>query len=481
MNYKTLRQLFSLRDLRNAFLGLSVVFGGIGLALLTFYASRTDNPRLAGISAVLSLVFIILIIIFVIPPLARSASAEASQINLPFEFTTGGAIYLGLMVIVGFSAWNTGNNLLFLVLAFLLSALIISFFIGNFVLKKIDVKMRFPETIYAGEPTPILVGLDNRKLIFPTFSVVVDVRGTEREKSVTAEEIEKILPKRIAERFSRAPVIRRTLDYFLYVPRRRTIENKVEHVFEQRGQFIIKDFELSTRFPFAFFRHRRRLPAQEVPIIIFPKTLPVEEELEDLPLEIGKLVSERRGLGQDLLSLRDYQPMDDLRRVDWKATARVSRLIVREFAAEDEKRVTVVFDTRLVQTADEKSKTLRERIEEEQKGVKTSPASRRFERGVSITASLLTYFTEEKGETRLMTANVGETEFGIGVAHLNENLRRLATVEPEYVADIEAESLYKKLAEILEERNNSHIFLITTIKETELPEEIEQRVKIIRY
>src|SRR5687768_10949288 len=170
MNYRTLRQLFSLRDLRNAFLGLSVVFGGIGLALLTFYASRTDNPRLAGIAAMLSLGFVILIIIFVIPPLARSASAEASQINLPFEFTTGGAIFLGLLVIVGFSAWNTGNNLLFLILAFLVSALIVSFIVGNFALKKIDVKMRFPEAIYAGQPTPILVSLHNRKLIFPTFS-----------------------------------------------------------------------------------------------------------------------------------------------------------------------------------------------------------------------------------------------------------------------------------------------------------------------
>jgi uncharacterized protein (DUF58 family) len=480
MNYKTLRQLFSLRDLRNAFLGLSVVFGGIGLALLTYYASVTENPRLAGVAAALSLVFIILIVVFVIPPLARSASAEASQLNLPFEFTVGGSIYLGLMIIVGFSAWNTGNNLLFLVLAFLLSALIVSFVVGNFVLKKIDVKMRFPETIYAGEPTPILVSLHNRKLIFPTFSIIVDVRGTEREKSVTAEELERILPKRIAEKFSRPPVVRRTLDYFIHIPRRQAIENKVEHVFEHRGRFIIKDFELSTRFPFAFFRHRRRLSAQEVSIVIFPKTLPIEQELEDLPLEAGKLVSERRGLGQDLLSLRDYQPNDDLRRVDWKATARARRLIVREFAAEDEKRVTIVFDTRLRQTEKEKEKTLRERIEEEQKG-NSAPLSSRFEQGVSLIASLLTHFTEEKVEVRLILSDDETVEFGIGVAHLNENLRRLATIEPQFVEMRENISLSQKLAEILEERNNSHIFLITTLKETDLPEEIEQRLKIIRY
>lgn len=479
MNYKTLRQIFSLRDLRNALLGLSVVFGGIGLALLTLYASRTDNPRLAGVAAVLSLVFIVLIVIFVIPPLARSASAEASQLNLPFEFTGGGAMYLGLIVIVGFSAWNTGNNLLFLILAFLVSALIVSFFTGNFALKKIDVKMRFPDGVYAGEATPILVSLYNRKLIFPTFSVVVDVRGTERERSIAADEMEKILPKRIAAKFSRPPVIRRTLDYFVYVPRRKIIENKVEHIFEHRGQFIIRDFELSTRFPFAFIRHRRRLPAREVPIIVFPRTVPIEEELEDLPLEAGKLVSEKRGLGQDLLSLRDYQPNDDLRRVDWKATARVRRLIVREFAAEDEKRISIVLDKRLRQSEAEKSKTLRDKIEEEQKG-KSAPVSPRFEKGVSLAASLLTRFTEEKAEICLII-NDETVEYGMGVAFLNENLRRLAVIEPEFSETTENVEFSERLAEILKERNNSHIFLITTLKEVNLPEEIEQRITIIRY
>ena len=41
----------------------------------------------------------------------------------------------------------------------------------------------------------------------------------------------------------------------------------------------------------------------------------------------------RRGAGQDLLMLRDYQARDDLRHIDWKATARARRLTVREFAA----------------------------------------------------------------------------------------------------------------------------------------------------
>ncbi|MCY7376050.1 MAG: DUF58 domain-containing protein, partial [Pyrinomonadaceae bacterium] len=328
MNFRKLAQLFSFRDVRNAVLGLAVVVGGLSLAIFTIYAHRTEQFRLAGWAAGASLVFVLLIVAFVIPPLARSASTEASQMNLPFEITVGGAMIIVLMVVVSFLAWNTGNNLLFLILSFLAASLVVGFFVGNVCLKKLDVKMRFPETIFAGELTPILVSLHNRKRIFPTFSVVAQVRGKEREKSILFDEIKEILPEKWADKITKPPIIKYTLDYFVHIPPHQTAENKAEHIFQKRGRFIIKDFELSTKFPFGFFRHRRRLSAQAAEIMIFPKLVSIDEETTDLPLNAGKFVAVKKGLGQDLLALRDYQPMDDLRRVDWKATARSRRLIV---------------------------------------------------------------------------------------------------------------------------------------------------------
>lgn len=478
MNLKTLTQLFSFRDLRNALLRIFLVLGGLAVAGLTLWAHRTGDAKLAGVAAAASLGFILLILIFVVPPLARSASSEAAQINLPFEFTTGGAIFFGLLVIVAFAAWNTGNNLLFLVLSFLTSAFVVGFLTGNFCLKKLDVKMRFPETIFAGEATPIVVALHNRKRIFPTFSVTAEVRGKHRESSVLADEFKKILPARIAEKIARPPILKHTLDYFVYIPRRDSVENKTEHVFQNRGRFIIKDFELSTRFPFGFFRHRRRLSAQEAEIIVYPKIEPVEVEILKLPFEVGKLVAPKRGAGQDLLSLRDYQMQDDLRHVDWKATARARRIIVREFAAEDERRVTVIFDTRVLQNESEKRKTLRARIEDEQKGRTLSPDARRFEKGVSQTASLLAYFTDEQSEIRLVIDNrIGE--FGIGRKHLYDCLKCLALVEANFE---ETAQFYVETAdEIFTTRENSYAFFVTEKREENLPDEIVQRAKVIRF
>ena len=478
MKLRALAQLFSFRDIRNAILGLSVVIGGLGLAFLTLWAQRNGDTRTAGYAAAASVVFVLLIFVFVIPPLARSASTEASQMNLPFEFTVGGAVILALIVIVGFSAWTTGNNLLFLVLSLLVASLVVGFFAGNLCLKKLDVKMRFPETIFAGEATPILVSLHNRKRIFPTFSVIAQVRGNERETSILFDEIKEILPLKWAEKFAKPPIVRRTLDYFVFVPRRDSIENKTEHIFEHRGRFIIKDFELSTKFPFGFFRHRRRLSAQEAEIAVFPKLISIDEETIDLPLEAGELVANKKGLGQDLLSLRDYQPMDDLRRVDWRATARAQRLIVREFSAEDDKRVTIIFDTRLEAENNEKKLTLREKIEAEQKGKKLSPVSERFEKGVSQTASLLAHFAEEQAEIRLIVdKNIGE--FSIGRQHLYGCLKRLALVEPKF--DETAEFSIETLEEIFTERENSYTFFVTAQTEDNLSSELIQRAKIVNF
>ncbi len=478
MNLRALSQLFTLKDLRNAVMGLIVVLGGVGLSGLTLYAHQTNNPQLAGISAGISLIFVLLILIFVVPPLARNASREASQMNPPFEFTSGGAIMLVLMAVVGFSAWNTGNNLLFLVLSFLVATMVVGFFAGRTSLKKLDVKMRFPETIFAGEKTPILLSVTNRKRLFPSFSVVAEVRGRERERSVTADEIEAMLPAFLAKRLSRPPTVRRTLDHIIYVARNSSIESRTEHVFADRGRFLIKDFELSTRFPFGFFRHRRRLPARETELIVFPAPMPFDDDSAETPLDTGKLVANKRGMGQDLLALRDYQQNDDLRRIDWKATARAQQMTVREFAAEDEMRVTVFLDP-VVPKDVGKTISLRERISAEQSG-KGMVASKRFEAGVRLAAAVLTDYADRQAEIRLVIGD-DDTDFGTTRSHLYEVLKRLAIVEPKFAPPATSPEPETDIERISYETDDSHRYLVTAnVTVGESPEMI-QRLKIIGF
>jgi uncharacterized protein (DUF58 family) len=237
---------------------------------------------------------------------------------------------------------------------------------------------------------------------------------------------------------------------------------------------VIKDFEISTKFPFGFFRHRRRLPARETELVVFPNFEPINQTLDDLTLETGRLEAMHRGLGQDLYAMREYRPMDDLRRVDWKATARSTQLTVREFSAEDDKRINIILDTRIPLSFRGELK-LRDVLEAEQKGTNIQRPVR-FETGVSSAAALLSYFTKEQAEIRLVIDDeVGE--FGVGSRHLHDSLKRLAVVEPHFSDDGGKVSV--NLTEFTESDENSHTFLITTATADELDAETLRNTQVI--
>jgi len=384
---------------RNAILGTLLVIGGLSAAAITLLARQNDNVSLAAIAAILSLVSAALMLIFVVPPLARSARMEVSRFDFPIEVTSGGAIFVLILVVVGFAAWNTGNNLLFMIFSLLASSLFVGGIAARASLRDLIVSARFPDHIFAGEAAPVIVTLRNAKRVFPSFSILVEARGPN-------EAIAK-------KNRSRGPrFVKRALAYFAYIPRRAAAEQRVEQLFPKRGHVLINGFELSTRFPFGFFRFRRRLRARDVDIVVYPMPEAIGDELHLLPAYAGRMASIRRGVGQDLFSLRDYQPQDDLRHIDWKATARSRHLTVREFTAEDERRITIVFDTRDLSDSD---------------GENFLP---RFETGVVQAASLLKHFIDERAEVRLM---LGEDlgRYGSGLKHLYECLRRLALVNPQ--------------------------------------------------
>ena len=115
-----------MRAWRNAILGTLLVAGGVVVAGVTSWARRSGDWELARMGAITSLVFVALITIFVVPPLLRSARAEVGRLDPPFQVTTGGVIFIGIFLSVAFAAYNTGNNLFFLIFSVLASALFVA-------------------------------------------------------------------------------------------------------------------------------------------------------------------------------------------------------------------------------------------------------------------------------------------------------------------------------------------------------------------
>ena len=94
------------------------------------------------------------------------------------------------------------------------------------------------------------------------------------------------------------------------------------------------------------FVFEREIPAREV-LRVYPQ----EERLHEIvrPHEtqpyVGNLVARQKGEGIEFADLRQYQPGDRVRRVNWKATARRGTLIVNEEHPERNAAAVVIVDS----------------------------------------------------------------------------------------------------------------------------------------
>src|SRR5258708_14259406 len=90
---------------RNAILGTLLVLSGLAAAVVTILARQTNNYVLAGAAATLSLLSAALMLMFIVPPLARSARLEVNRFDLPITVPTAVGIFFLILMYVGLSSW----------------------------------------------------------------------------------------------------------------------------------------------------------------------------------------------------------------------------------------------------------------------------------------------------------------------------------------------------------------------------------------
>ncbi|HEY9715756.1 MAG TPA: DUF58 domain-containing protein, partial [Chroococcales cyanobacterium] len=92
-----------------------------------------------------------------------------------------------------------------------------------------------------------------------------------------------------------------------------------------------------------------------------PRTVKVFSDLKalyDLSIklsrssELGELHQRKRGQGTDFSSLKEYTVGDDSKSIDWKATARRDRPVVRTYEAEQEQRLCILIDAGRMMASD---------------------------------------------------------------------------------------------------------------------------------
>jgi len=239
-------------------------------------------------------------------------------------FTSLGTRFVLVTLAVGLAAINTGNNLLYLVLALLLSLITLSGVLSEQCLRRLEVKRRTPSTIFAGTPAPVTVVVTNHHRLFPSFLLRVQEAPSGAARFMTPMAGDPAI-------FVLPPGDSRSVTYQMR--------------FERRGRYRLRGVTVSTRFPFGLFTKQLLIPIIE-DVLVLPALLPRDESI-GLVNPAGQAEARaRRGHGSGFFVLRDYQIGDDARMIHWKSSARQAKLQVREADEEEHREVTLALDLR---------------------------------------------------------------------------------------------------------------------------------------
>src|SRR3989304_3946802 len=87
------------------------------------------------------------------------------------RFTSEGTGFVIVALAIGVAAINTGNNLLYLILAMMLSMIIISGILSESSLRTVDIRRSLPREAFAGKPFLVKIAALNGKKRLPSISL----------------------------------------------------------------------------------------------------------------------------------------------------------------------------------------------------------------------------------------------------------------------------------------------------------------------
>lgn len=311
----------------------------------------------------------------------RKYTRKRGFLKLPrsLSFTRDGKRFIITLLLIGLAAINTGNNLLYLVVAMMLSLIIISGIMSESTVKNVRVERRLPRRIYCNTPVAAKVVVRNENRLIPSYSVRVEELAN--------------------------PGIESRAAYVLKLDPSEQSTQALRYCFKQRGMARLDGFNVTTRFPFGLIIKGRK-EYSEVSVLVYPRLKRSSSARTLSALTSGTIGTQRKGPGTQIHNLRDYTLSDDSRLIHWKSSAKSQRIIAKEFEKESQGKFLIVFENHRLKDND----TQFEDLVEEAAGA----ADRLISRGATV--GLKTLSTEIPA-----TDNPGQ---------LDAILKELALIEP---------------------------------------------------
>jgi uncharacterized protein (DUF58 family) len=231
--------------------------------------------------------------------------------------TVEGWIFLATSLAVSLAALNTGNNLLYLVFAAMLSLVALSGVLSESAVRRVRVRRRLDERVFAGEAARGTWFLENPRRFLPHLALRVDELAPAHADLLDA---------------SGAAVP--------WVPAGGRLRAPGRWTFERRGLHRLRGIRVSTTWPFGIFRKWYDLDSP-TDVLVCPT--PVHAPLPPPAAERrgGVRRSSRGGGRAEPRELRDWRDGEDRRLIHWRTSARRDRHIVVDREREDAGRVEI--------------------------------------------------------------------------------------------------------------------------------------------
>lgn len=288
-------------------------------------------------------------------------------------------IFLTIFVLLEAAAFNTGENLLYLIAALTASFMLLALVLIRSTGRGITATRHVPDAVHRDDPFTITYTVTNNKRILPGFSIRVGLAGN-AEESV----------------------------YVPVVPPRSRVTTRLQRTMPKRGLHTLPPTQLVSAFPMGLFRHTRTV-GDESTVLVYPRVHRVDKSVLNRLDDSGPRPKVAEASGDEFHSLREYVPGDDIRYISWRVSARVGELIVREQEPSSARTTVIILDTRGVpETQDEDDK---------------------FEQAIELAASLALAFLENQYTVSLVTPDAAVPP-GQGESHMIRVLELLARIEP---------------------------------------------------
>ncbi|MFN3870528.1 MAG: DUF58 domain-containing protein [Aquificaceae bacterium] len=210
-----------------------------------------------------------------------------------------GLIFIGITIFLGVAAVNTANNLLYLVVSYMLSFMLLSGMLSLYNLRGLEVVLIPPEEVYAGLEASFRIILKNKKRL-PSF--LIEVKRDEGQ--------------------SFFPIIRKSL------------ENSILLSFEKRGFYKEIELEVSSSFPVGLFE---RFFSLKVPLnlVVFPRPSSCDKDrllYKGKDRDYAPTSSKEKGY-EEVQGIKEYTN-EPMKLVHWKLSAKTGNIYVKDMVEE---------------------------------------------------------------------------------------------------------------------------------------------------